>query len=89
MSHFCEVISGGQSTGASALASVLPTFRIDWFDLLAVQGTVKSLLQHHSSKASLLWHSALFMVKLLYPYMATGKTKALTRWNLLVISLLF
>ena len=58
---------GGQSIGASASASVLPinTFRIDWFDLLAVQGTLKSLLQHHSSKASVLWHSAFFTAQLI------------------------
>ena len=75
--------SGGQSIGASAL--VLPmniqgfvSFRIDWFDLLAVQGTLKSLLQHHSLKASILWHSAFFMVQLSDPYMTTGKTIALT-----------
>ena len=51
-------------------------FRIDWFDLLAVQGTLKSLIQHHSSKASVLWHSAFFMVQLSHPYMTTGKTIA-------------
>ena len=56
------------------------SFRIDWFDLLAVQGTLKSLLQHHSSKASILWSSAFFMVQLSHPYMATGKTITLTRW---------
>ena len=54
------------------------SFRIDWFDLLAVQGTRKSLLQHHSLKASILWHSAFFMVQLSDPYMTTGKTIALT-----------
>ena len=54
-------------------------FRIDWFDLLAVQGTLKGLLQHHSSKASLLWYSTFFMVQLSHPYMTTGKTIALTR----------
>ena len=54
--------------------SGLISFRIDWFDLLAVQGTLKSLLQHHSSKASILWCSAFFIVQLLYPYMTTGKT---------------
>ena len=54
-------------------------FRIDLFDLLAVQGTLKSLLQHHSSKASILWRSAFFMTQLLYPYMTTGKAVALTR----------
>ena len=57
----------------------LISFRMDWLDLLAVQGTLKSLLQHHSSKASILWHSAFFTVQLSHPYMITGKTKALTR----------
>ena len=57
----------------------LISFRIDWLDLLAVQGTLKSLLQHHSSKASLLWCSAFFTVQLSHPYMTTGKTIALTR----------
>ena len=61
--------------------SGLISFRIDWFDLLAVQGTVKSLLQHHSSKASILWCSAFFTVQLSHPYMTTGKTIALTRWT--------
>ena len=55
----------------------LISFRIDWFDLLAVQGTLKSLLQHHSSKASILWHSAFVMVQLSHPYMTTGKTIAM------------
>ena len=55
--------------------------RTDWFDLLAVQGTLKSILQHHSSEASILQHSAFFMVQLSHPYMTTGKTKALTRWT--------
>ena len=59
----------------------LISFRMDWLDLLAVQGTLKSLLQHHSSKASILWHSVFFIVQLSYPYMATGKSIALTRWN--------
>ena len=54
---------------------------IDWLDLLAVQGTLKSLLQHRNSKASILRHSAFFIVQLSHPYMTTGKTKALTRWN--------
>ena len=64
---------------------------MDWLDLLAIQGTLKSLLQHHSSKASILQHSALFITQLSHPYMATGKTIALTRWNFVgkVISLLF
>ena len=71
--------------------SGLIAFRIDWFDLLAVQGTLKSLLQHHSSKASILWHSAFFMIQLSHPYMTTGKTIALTRQNFVgkVMSLLF
>ena len=59
----------------------LISFRMDWFDLLAIQGTLKSLLQHHSSKASILWLSAFFIVQLSYPYMTTGKTIALTRWT--------
>ena len=59
----------------------LISFRMDWLDLLAVQGTLKSLLQHHSSKASILWRSAFFTVQLSYPYMTTGKTTALTRWT--------
>ena len=58
---------------------LLISFRMDWFDPLAVQGTLKSLLQHHSSKASIFWHSAIFMVQLSHPYMTTGKTIALTR----------
>ena len=77
-------ISGGQSIGVSF--SISPAnecpgliFKMDWLDLLAVQGTLKSLLQHHSSKSSILWHSAFFIVQLSHPYMATGKTIALTR----------
>ena len=84
------IISGGQSIGVSASTSVLPmniqipmnnqeimiSFRIDWLDLLAVQGTLKSLLQHHSSKASILWHSAFFVVQFSHPYVTTGKTIA-------------
>ena len=61
--------------------SRLISFRMDWLDLLAVQGTLKSLLQHHSSKSSILWHSAYFIVQLSHPYMTTGKTIALTRWT--------
>ena len=61
--------------------SGLISFRMDWLDLLAVQGTFKSLLQHYSSKASILWRSALFIVQLSHPYMTTGKTIALTRWT--------
>ena len=59
----------------------LISFRMDWLDLLAVQGTLKNLLQHHSSKASILWHSAFFIVQLSHPYMTTEKTIALTRWT--------
>ena len=70
--------------------SGLISFRMDWLDLLAVQGTLKSLLQHHSSKASILQHSAFFTVQLSHPYMTTGKTIALTRWTFVgkVMSLL-
>ena len=78
--------SGGQSIGVSASTSVLPMntqnwspLGLDWLDLLAVQGTLRSLLQHHSSKASILWRSAFFIVQLSHPYMTTGKTIALTR----------
>ena len=63
--------------------SGLISFRMDWLDLLAVQGTLKSLLQHHSSKASILQCSAFFTAQLSHPYMTTGKTKALTTWTLL------
>ena len=71
--------------------SGLISFRIDWFDLRAVQGTLKSLLQHHSSKASILWHSVFFIVQLSHPYMTTGKTIALTRLSFVgkVMYLLF
>ena len=69
----------------------LISFRMDWLDLLAVQGTLKSLLQHYSSKASVLWHSAFFMVQLLYQYITTGNTINLTRWTFIskVMSLHF
>ena len=71
--------------------SGLISFRMDWLDFLAVQGALESLLQHHSSKASILRHSALFIVQLSHPYMTTGKTIALTRWTFVgkVMSLLF
>ena len=71
--------------------SGLISFRMDWLNLLAVQGTLKSLLQHHSSKASILQCSAFFIVQLSHPYMTTGKTIALTRWTFVgkVLSLLF
>ena len=80
MTHFFA--SGGQRIGVAASASVVPneysgliSFRMKWFDLLAVQGTLKSLLQHHSSKASILQCSAFFMVQLSYPDMTPGKKK--------------
>ena len=81
--------SGGQSIRVSASTSVLPSneysglisFRMDWLDLLAVQETLKSLLQHHSSKASILLCSAFFIVQLSHLYMTTGKMIALTRWT--------
>ena len=88
--------SGGQrsfnfSISPSNEYSGLISFRIDWFDFLAVQRTLKSLLQHHSLKTSILWHSVFFMVQLSHPCMTTGKTIALTRWTFVgkVISLLF
>ena len=97
--------SGGQSIGVSASASVSASgifilsseysgrisFRIDWLDLLAVQGTLKSLLQHHSSKAAIFPHSAFFIVQLSHPYMTTGETIALTSWTFVgkVMCLLF
>ena len=81
--------SGGKSGGVSASALVCPSneysglisFRMDWLDLLAVQGTLKSLLQQHRSKSSIIWYSAFFIVQLSHPYMITGKTVALTRWT--------
>ena len=89
--------SGGQSIGVSASTAVLPMNIQDWYSLeltdylFAVQGTLKSLLQHHSSKASILQCSAFFVVQLSHPYMTTGKTIALTRWTFVgkVMSLLF
>ena len=95
MSHFFTLC--GQSIGVSASTSVLPiniqliSFRVDWLDRLTVQGTVKSLLQLHSSKASILLCSAFFIVQLSHPYMTTGKTIALTRWTFVgkVMFLLF
>ena len=90
--------SGSQSIGASASASVLPNYIQSWFplrltrfDLIAVQGTLKSLLQHHSSKASILWHLAFFMVQFSHPCVTTGETIALTIWTFVskVMCLLF
>ena len=79
------------SVSPSSEYSRLISFRMDWLDLLAVQGTLKSLLQHHSSKASILWCSAFFMVRLSHPFMTIGKTKALIKWTFVgkVMSLLF
>ena len=88
-----QVASGVSSFSiiSSSEYSGLMSFRMDWLDLLAVQGTLKSLLQHHSSKASILWRSAFFTVQLSRPYMTTGKNIALTRWTFIgiVMSLLF
>ena len=90
--------SGGQSTGSYSFNispsneySGLISFRMEWLDLVAVEGTLKNLLQHHSSKSSILSHSAFFIVQLSHPYMTTGKTIALTRLTFFgkVISLLF
>ena len=79
---------GGQSIGRFSYSispsneySGLISFRMDWLELFAAQETLKSLPQHHSSKASILWHSAFFIVQLSHPYMTTGKTIALTRWT--------
>ena len=79
------------SISSSHKYSGLISFRIDWFDLLAVQETLKGFLQRHSSKASILWHSAFLMVQLSHPYMITRKTISLTRWTFVskVVSLLF
>ena len=71
--------SFSSSISPSRQYSGLISFRVDWLDLLAAQGTLKSFLQHHSSKSSILWHSAFFIVQLSHPYMTTGKTRALTR----------
>ena len=89
--------SGGQSIGASASASVLPVNIQDWFplrltgliSLLSIQGTLKSLLQHHTSKASILWHSAFFIVQLSHPFMTTGKVIVLSRRTLATLYSLF
>ena len=96
MSQF--FVASGQSIGSFSFcispSNKTPTlicFRMDWLDLLAVQGTLKSLLQHHSSKASILRRSAFFIVQLSHPYMTTGKNIALTRWTFVgkVMTLLF
>ena len=72
------------SISPSSEYSGLISFRIDWFDLLTVQGTLKNILQHHSSKASILWCSAFFMVHISHLYMTTGKTIALTIWTFVI-----
>ena len=79
------------SISPSSEYSGLISFRVDWFDLLAIQGTLKSILQHHGSKASIIWHSAFFIVQLSHPYMTTRKTIALTRRTFVdkAMSLLF
>ena len=89
--HVARVLELEASISPSNEYSGLISFRIDWFDLLAVQGILKNLLQHHSSKASILQSSAFLRVQLSHPYMTTGKTIALTRWNFVgkVMSLLF
>ena len=95
MSQFFS--SYGQRIGVSASASVLPmniqliSFKMDWLDLLTVQGTLKSFLQHHSLKALILWNLAFFIVQLSHACMNTGKTMVLTRWTFVgkVMSLLF
>ena len=88
---FCASCQHSFNISPSSEYSGLISFRMDWLDLLAVQGTLKSLLQHHSSKASILQRSAFFIVQLSHPYMTTGKTIALTWWTFVgkVMSLLF
>ena len=89
--HVAKVLSFSFNIRPSNEYPGMVSFRIDWLDLLAVQRTLKSLIQHHSSKASILQHSAFFIVQLSHPYMTTGKTKVLTRWTFVgkVTSLLF
>ena len=86
-----SISPSNEYSGFISFRIVLISFRIDWLDLLAVQGTLKSLFQHHSSKASILWLSAFFIGQLSHPYMTTGKAVALTRWTFVgkVMSLLF
>ena len=88
---FPVVMYGCESWTIKKTVKELISFRMDWLNLLAVQGTLKGLLQHHSSKASVLQHSAFFIVQLSHPYITTGKTIALTRWTIVgkVMSLLF
>ena len=91
MHQVAKYWSFGFSISPSNEYTGLISFRIDWFDLLAVQGTLMSLLQYHSSKGSIFWYSAFFMVQLSHPYMTTGKIIALTRQTFVgkVMSLLF
>ena len=91
MNQVVKVLEFSFNISPSNEYSGLISFRMDWFDLLEVQGALKSLLQHHSSKASILRCSAFFKVQLSHPYMTTGKTIALTRWTFVgkVMSLLF
>ena len=92
ISHqLAKVLELSFSISPSSEYAGLISFRIDWFDILAVQGTLKSPLQHHNSKASILWHLAFFMVQLSHPYMTTGKTTGLMLWNFVgkIMSLLF
>ena len=86
-SHQMAQVFFSFSISPSSEYSVLISFRMDWFDLLAVQGTLKSLLLHHSLKASSFWHSACFMVQFSHPYMTTGKTITLTIWTFLTYCL--
>ena len=85
MHHVAKVLELQLQHQSSNEYSGLIFFRIDWFDLLAVQGTLQSLLQHLSSKASILQHSAFFIVQLSHPYVTTGKIITLTRWTLLFL----
>ena len=87
----CPNIETSASAPVFSMNIELISFRIDWFDLLSVQGTLKSLLEPHNLKASILWHSAFLMVQLSNPYMTTGETIVLTRWTFVseVMSLLF
>ena len=91
LNQVAKVLEFSFSISPSNEYSGLSSFRMDWLDLLAVQGTLKSLLQHHTSKASILQCLAVFIVQLSHPYMTTGKTTALTRWTFVgkVLSLLF
>ena len=91
MHQVANVLEFQLSISPSNEYSGMISFRIDWLDLLAVRGTLKSLLQHHCSNVSILWHLAFFIVQLSHPYMGTGKTIASTRWTFVgkAMSLLF